>query len=317
MKNTVKGIFCIIGSAFCFALMAVFVKLSGDIYFVQKTFFRNFVAFFVAVLMLAREARKNGFGSLKLPEGVFILLIARSITGTVGIFGNFYAVDNLLLSDAAMLNKMSPFFTLVFSCFLLKEKLKPLQIFAVCGAFAGAMLIIKPGFQFSSSTAAAAGFASGLGAGFAHCFIRKLSQKNCNGTVIIAFFSAFSMAVTLPYIIFNFQPMTVRQVILLLCAGVAATGGQFGITAAYFAAPAREISIFDYSQIIFSASLGFFLFGQIPDILSFTGYAVIILMAVINFLYNKKLHHQMLLQGLDETSSRTSFQAADKMEKKE
>ena len=65
MKNTVKGIFCIIGSAFCFALMAVFVKLSGDIYFVQKTFFRNFVAFFVAVVMLAREARKNGFASLK------------------------------------------------------------------------------------------------------------------------------------------------------------------------------------------------------------------------------------------------------------
>ena len=45
----------------------------------------------------------------------------------------------------------------------------------------------------------------------------------------------------------------------LLLAGIAAAGGQFSITAAYTNAPAKEISVYDYSQVIFAAILGFFL----------------------------------------------------------
>ena len=74
---------------------------------------------------------------------------------------------------------------------------------------------------------------------------------------------------------------------MLLLAGLAAAGGQFAITAAYSYAPAREISVYDYSQIIFSAALGFIAFGQIPDYLSFAGYIVICGMAVVMFFYNK------------------------------
>ena len=61
------------------------------------------------------------------------------------------------------------------------------------------------------------------------------------------------------------------------------------MTFGYYHAPARDISIFDYSQIIFSAALGYFLFRQIPDLLSWIGYAIIISMAAIVFLYNKKI----------------------------
>ena len=82
--------------------------------------------------------------------------------------------------------------------------------------------------------------------------------------------------------------MTAYQIIVLLFAGLAAAGGQFGITFAYTFAPAREISVYDYSQIIFSAVFGFVLFGQVPDALSWIGYGVICLMAVGMFLYNKR-----------------------------
>ena len=82
--------------------------------------------------------------------------------------------------------------------------------------------------------------------------------------------------------------MSWQQLIFLLLAGLSAAGGQFTITAAYCHAPAREISVYDYSQIIFAASLGFMVFGQIPDILSWAGYTIICSMAVIMFLYNKK-----------------------------
>ena len=78
------------------------------------------------------------------------------------------------------------------------------------------------------------------------------------------------------------------QGIVLLGAGVAAAGGQFAITAAYYHAPAREISVYDYSQIIFSAIIGFALFHQIPDRYSVLGYVIIIGMAVWMFFYNQR-----------------------------
>ena len=82
--------------------------------------------------------------------------------------------------------------------------------------------------------------------------------------------------------------MTGLQVLTLLGAGLAAAGGQFGITAAYYHAPAKEISIYDYSQIIFATTLGFLLFDQVPDKYSLLGYVIICAMALWMFLYNKK-----------------------------
>lgn len=292
ISETSKGVFFIILSAFFFALMAAFVRLAGDIYFIQKTFFRNSVAFLIALASLLKDARKNGWRSLSIPKGALIFLFLRSIAGSVGIFGNFYAVDHLVLSDAAILNKMSPFATILFSFMLLKEKIKPVPLIAVICAFLGSLFVIKPTFDFSKMLPTLAGFVGGLGAGFAYACVRKLGILKCNGKIIILFFSAFSTLLSVPYMVFSFNPMTIQQWTFLILSGVCAAGGQFSITAAYFHASASKISIYDYSQIIFSTLLGFFLFGQLPDIYSFVGYAVIILMALVNFIYNARQSSQ-------------------------
>ena len=104
--------------------------------------------------------------------------------------------------------------------------------------------------------------------------------------LIVFFFSTFSCVVTLPWVIAHYVPMTGGQVLTLLGAGLAAAGGQFGITKAYTYAPGKEVSVYDYTQILFSALLGFFLFGQVPDGWSFLGYVLIIGAAVVMFLYN-------------------------------
>ena len=59
--------------------------------------------------------------------------------------------------------------------------------------------------------------------------------------MIVFFFSVFSCLVVVPYLLFHFQPLTIRQFLMLVGAGVAATGGQFGATLAYTHAPAREV----------------------------------------------------------------------------
>lgn len=83
--------------------------------------------------------------------------------------------------------------------------------------------------------------------------------------------------------------MSICQLLALLGAGLAATGGQFTITAAYSHAPAKEVSVYDYTQIIFAAALGLIFFGQLPDILSVIGYCIIAGVAIFNYMYSNHL----------------------------
>lgn len=282
-KKKYMGIVYIVMSAFFFALMNVFVRLSGDLPSMQKSFFRNIVALIFALIILKRDG--VWFSGKK--ENLKYLFL-RSLFGTIGVLCNFYAVDHLVLADASMLNKMSPFFAIIFSYLILKEKIKLPQALIVIGAFLGSLLIIKPTTQIFNSPEALIGLAGGLCAGVAYTYVRVLGQKGEKGPFIVFVFSTFSCVVLLPFLIADYHPMTVMQLVYLLLAGLSAAGGQFTITAAYFHAPAKEISVYDYSQIIFSAILGFFIFGQIPDWMSWIGYAVIIAMAVAMFIYNNR-----------------------------
>lgn len=281
MNQKYKGVIYIVLAALCFALMNTFVRLSGDLPSIQKSFFRNLVALVFAAIILKKN--KGGFLHDKKNLG---LLIVRSICGTIGILCNFYAVDHLVLADASMLNKMSPFFAIVFSYFFLKEKVNFVQLFSVIGAFIGCLFIIKPSFGNLGSLPALVGLIGGVGAGAAYTAVRRLGQCGEKGPFIVFFFSAFSCLVTLPYLVIGYEPMTFIQISMLLLAGLAAAGGQFAITAAYCYAPAKEISVYDYSQVLFSAILGFFLFNQVPDKYSVLGYILICGMAIFMFLYN-------------------------------
>lgn len=281
-KNTTKGILSVIGAGFFFALMTFFVRLSGDLPTMEKAFFRNAVAALVSFVMLSKSSEGFSVKKQSLPS-----LFLRSLFGTAGLICNFYAIDRLNISDANMLNKLSPFFAIIASYFILKEKATVKEWAAVIVAFLGALFIIKPSFELTS-VYALIGALGGLGAGLAYTFVRKLGKMGERGPVIVMFFSTFSCLVTLPGLILNFKPMSAVQFIILLLAGISATGGQLCITRAYTFAPAKEISVFDYTQVIFAAVLGFFFFDQIPDIYSVTGYVIIIGCAVYKWMLGKK-----------------------------
>ena len=150
IRDRHKGIACIVLSALCFAFMNVFIRAAGDLPSLQKVFFRNLIAFFAAWFVMRRK--HVAFSGKK---SNLLLLVCRSMFGLVGMMGNFYAVDHLVLADASMLNKMSPFFAILFSMLILKESLSFKQVAAVLGAFAGSLLIIKPtGFDIQSPAAA-------------------------------------------------------------------------------------------------------------------------------------------------------------------
>ena len=283
MKEKYKGIICIVIAAFFFALMSLFVKLSGDLPVFQKSFFRNIVAVFFALIVLIKNKPE-----IKINKGDFVGLVLRSTFGTIGVLCNFYAVDHLLLADATILNKLSPFFAVLMSALILKEKIKPFQIVTISCALCGALFVIKPGSGIIA-TPALIGLLGGMGAAAAYTMVRWLGKRGVSGPFVVFFFSAFSCIVLAPFTFMNFTPMSAQQLFYLVMAGTSAAIAQFAITNAYFYAPAREISVFDYTQIIFSALLGFFIFQQIPDTFSWIGYAIIMSSAIANFMFNKRV----------------------------
>lgn len=281
-KKTAAVLFIIV-SALCFTGMNACVRLSGDLPSLQKAFFRNFMAAIFAAIMLAKA-----HAPVKIQKGCGVPMLMRAVCGTVGVLCNFYAVDHLALSDASMLNKLSPFFAVVFSILILKEKLTLPQALAIVAAFIGSLFIIRPTFSNMELIPSIVGFTGGMGAGAAYTFVRYMKQRGENSALIVFCFSIFSCTITLPFMIIGFVPMSVKQFAILLLAGIFAAGGQFAITGAYALAPAREVSVYDYSQVIFSAIAGFFLFDQIPVPFSIIGYVIIISAAVWTYFYNNK-----------------------------
>lgn len=281
MNDRIKGVIFIIISAFGFAMMSAFVKLAGDLPSFQKTFFRNLVSLAVAFVFVLKH-KESCFGKKENQK----LLIMRSTFGTLGIIFNYYAIDRLVLSDANMLNKLSPFFVVIFSCIFLKERIKFKQVIPIIVAFIGAMFVINPEFSVRLIPYIV-GVLGGISAAAAYTCVRALGNKEKYYTIVF-YFSFFSTVVISPFVIATYKAMSIRQLIYLLLAGVFASIGQFGVTLAYKFAPAKEISIFDYSNIIFSTILSIFIFNTVPDKFSFIGYILIFVASLYTFISNKK-----------------------------
>ena len=91
----------------------------------------------------------------------------------------------------------------------------------------------------------------------------------------------------LPFLIFDYRSMTLYQLSMLLLAGISATIGQYGVTFAYKFAAAKNISVFDYSQVLFSGIFGYMFFGEFPDFQSLIGYIIVISVGVVLVLRSK------------------------------
>ncbi len=279
-NNKANGIFHILLAAFGFAAMSLFVRFSGDLPTAEKAFFRNLIAAIVALYMLRKSGQR-----LQIKEGCLPTLLLRSIAGTIGIYANFWAISHMAIADANILNKLAPFAAIVMSIFIIGEKPNTFEIGTVITAFIGASFIVKPGAGIASLPALVA-MIGGIAAGTAYTYVRKLGLMGERKAVIVLFFSTFSCLVSLPGMITGFVPMTLKQLIFLLMAGIMASVGQLNVTAAYSYAPAKEISVFDYSQVVFAALFGFIFFREIPDTWSFLGYVIIIATAVVKWYYN-------------------------------
>ena len=293
-----KGIAAIVASALGFALMAALVRLADDygepLSAFQKSFFRNLVAFAVAAAVYWRRRPRvanpapPAFAKATAGRRTTFLLIARAAFGTLGIFANFYALSHIPIATGQMLNKTAPFFTVAFAWAFLGERTLPRQAAALAVAFAGAVLVVKPGFAGAEAFPLAVGLLGGAAAGAAYACVRALRRRGADPAYIILYFSVFSCLAAVPFMLPGLKPMTFAQVAVLLGAGGAAAVGQFGVTLAYGYAAPRDIAVYDYSSVLFAAAFGYLFFAQVPDIFSVLGFAVIL--AALVLLNSRRRH---------------------------
>ncbi len=254
-------------SSSAFAFMGLFVKLTPGIMATQKAIFRTATVMVISYIILKKKYKK-------IPKVKNLKwLLFRSIFGSIGIVLNYYALEHLLLSDASIIFRLSTILVLLLSYFILKESLSKKHVIPILTGFLGLFFVIRPSFNSSLFDYIIALLGVGS-ASLAYMSLRILGKTE-DSNMVVFFFSAFSSLVLIPFLIYDFKPMTIKELLFLILAGVFATIGQYGITLAYKYAPAKEVSIYNYIGVVFSGILEFIIFATAPDMISIFGYVVI------------------------------------------
>jgi drug/metabolite transporter (DMT)-like permease len=272
--NMPKAMAWMILSGISFALMGAMVKISGDVSLPAKVFFRNLVTLGLTSVVAIR----TGENVLSSTPNAWRLVL-RSVFGLCGVGLYFFALGRMNLADASLLNKTSPFFASGLAVVLLKEPFRRGLIPALVTAFLGAILVIKPTFDYSALPALA-GFGSGLFAGMAYTLVRALKGRESPNRIIFTF-SLISSLATAPFLLAAPPHPSALQWWALIGTGVFAAGGQFGLTFAYHHARVSRISIFTYLHVLFALVVGFVLWNERPDLLSWLGGGLIVAGAVM------------------------------------
>lgn len=282
MKNDIKiGALLIIFSALSFSVMEIAVKISGSrIPVMEQVFARNFITLFISGFVMIKN-REKFFPD----KNNIVSIVCRSASGYLGIIAYFYAANNMILADASVLQKTSPFWSSLFAFILIKEKIIKVQWIGLIIAAIGSIFVIKPAMN-SNVFPALVALSSAMFAGISYAIIGSLKGKESN-SLIIFYFSLFSCLFSL-FFIRSFVMPNIFELLMLMLIGIFAGFGQFFLTIAYKKAPVSAVSIFNYTGVIFSYLFSVFLFNEIADIYSVIGMIIIIFAAVLVYYYKRK-----------------------------
>lgn len=282
VKSKYAAIICMLVSALSYSIMQFCVKLTPNIPIMEKILIRNLFSTIIAFIVLKKK-KLSLFGNKKNQKYLF----GRTLGGYLGMNLFFIGTMQVTLSSAAIINKLSPFVVMILAYFFLKEKITKYHIIALALALLGSWLVIKPQFN-SSIMPIVILLISAILSGIAFTSLRALGDKE-NEYTIIFHYSFISVAISIPFLFFNFVLTDLKSTLILLSVGIFAAVGQIALTYAYKLAPASEVSIYDYSNIIFSSLIGYFFLQEQLDWIEIVGIIIIISSSIIVYRANKKI----------------------------
>ncbi len=275
-----KGAILMCTSAFLFSAMQIPIKLSGTtIPIMEQVFFRNIVTLILSFVLIMKSG-----GSLFGTKKNQLLLFVRSAFGFLGLVTQFYAVAHANQGDVTTMMKLSPFMITLWAAIFLKEKIRKVQIPALLTAFVGAAFVANPAFN-SNLFPLFMAFLCALFSSVSYTLLAYFKNK-VDGMTIIMHFSTFCVLASIPFMIFDFAVPSFSELLLLILIGLFGGFGQIALTYSYRMATAAEISIYNYSGIVFSIVLGYIFLGEVLDFTSVIGCALVIAAALITYIFS-------------------------------
>lgn len=279
MSDNLRGVWYMAVATFLFALMTVFVKLVPDIPPLEIIFFRAIISVAICWWGLMR-ARVPVFGNNK------PMLILRGVAGVIALTLNFWLIQEIPLATASTLTYLAPISTTLIGIWFVKEKVSPVQFLFFAVSFAGTLVI--QGFDTRVSLFhLGVGIVTSVFMGIAYNCVRKLSSSE-HALVIIFYFPFVCLPVTgIWCLLFWVQPQGIGWFYLLM-VGITSQMAQYWMTRAYQLAEISTVSIVNYTGILYAIFLGFILFGEGFNLLTYAGMALVIAGVILNITWKQR-----------------------------
>lgn len=269
-----RGALLMLASGLLFSTMGALVKhISAHLPNEMVVFVRSAMG----LLALLPWVLHRGVGQLKTKN--LRGHLGRGLAGVAAMYCYFYAIAHLPLAEAVLLNYSTPLFVPFIAAAWLGEKISRKLWTAIGTGFAGIVLILKPGLDLFTPVSLI-GLASGMFAALAMVSIRRLTRTE-PVLRIVFYFSLVCTAVSAVPLIWRWQAPDPGLWALLIGMGVLASLAQLLLTRAYSHAPAAQVGPFTYSTVVFAAAIGWMFWGEIPDLLSFSGTALVCLAGIM------------------------------------
>lgn len=283
-------------STLFFSLMNVCVKSLSHIPAVEIILFRSLVSLIMCYGLL-RKARVRIWGTN------YKWLIARGTVGAIALMLFFNTLQNIPLATAATVQYMSPIFTAILGIFIVKEQVKPWQWLFFLVSFAG-ILVIEGVETGVDAFYLWIGVLSALFSGLAFTIIRKINTQE-HPLVIIFYFPLVTIPIVGTYSLFNWVQPTGWDWLLLLSVGVLTQSGQYYMTMSYQAEEISKVANLNYIGIIYALILGYFLFGEEFNLITYGGMALVLLGVYLNMRFKSR-------QAKRSLSAKTFFEEVER-----
>ena len=188
---------------------------------------------------------------------------------------NFLALQYLRLDQTITIVFLAPLVVALLSGPLLGEWVGWRRMVAILVGFAGVLIAVRPGFG-DVHPAVVYSFLAMLAYALFMLLTRHLAPHD--PPLVTLFYSMFvGTLLGAPLALMEWVwPQTWTTWAMLLSLGVLGGTGHFLFILAYARAPASAISPFLYAQLITMVSLGYIVFGDVPDLWTLAGASVII-----------------------------------------
>jgi len=179
------------------------------------------------------------------------------------------------LSEGTAMNFCAPLFVLAISPWLLKEKSYASRWVAVAVGFCGMLIVMRPGGSISP-LGVMLGLLSALVFAAVVVLTRKTNQTD-HPMVTLFYGGLVGMVISSAIVPFFWTPHTpsTKEWLILASTGVTSTVGHLLVNSAYKHAEASLLAPYAYLQIISATTMGWLVFGQLPDALTAVGIGII------------------------------------------